>query len=238
MHAKKLISQGADIIDLGAESTRPNASNIDPKNEWARLEPILTAILQEKSTMIIAPKISVDTRNPYVAQQALQLGVDIINDVSGLDDEKMRSLLKDHTCDIVLMHHLGIPANKTCLSLHEDFIASIYSFADERIKTLHDVGIKKERIIFDVGIGFGKTAEQSFVLIKEISYFKTLGVRLLVGHSRKSFLSSFTEKSFSERDLETMVVSNYLAHHEVDFLRLHDIENHSRAFKISRALID
>lgn len=236
-HVEKLALSGAEIIDIGAESTGPQSISLDPNAEWGRLEPILTRVMASRHLFQIPPKISVDTRHSEVAAQALALGVDWINDVTGLDDLKMREVLASASCDIVFMHHLGVPVSQSSLiPLHEDPVSHVYQWALRRIEELTAHGIAKERLIFDVGIGYGKTAEQSLQLIKQISFFKALGVRLLVGHSRKSFLRQFTEKPPSERDLETTTLSLFLAQKEVDYLRVHQVESHARLFRASNSL--
>ncbi len=230
----QMVEEGAEIIDLGAESTGPKAIPIDPIEEWGRLEPILSTILQQKSGMFITPKISIDTRHAYVAEKALALGVDWINDVTGLANKEMRTTVANKACDIVFMHHLGIPVSQSKLiPLNEDPVAHVYQWAEKRISELD---IPHERLIFDIGIGYGKTAEQSLLLLKNINSFKKLGVKLLAGHSRKSFLSQFTQEPAANRDVETVAISHYLAEQEVDFLRVHHINHHARALKVRCAL--
>jgi 2-amino-4-hydroxy-6-hydroxymethyldihydropteridine diphosphokinase/dihydropteroate synthase len=229
-----LVEDGADVVDLGAESTGPKAKSIDPMEEWERLEPILCTILQQKSHMLIAPKISIDTRHAYVAEKALALGVNWINDVTGLDHAKMRAIVANKACDIVFMHHLGVPVSQSKLiPYNEDPVAHVYQWAEKR---LLELDIQRERLIFDIGIGYGKTPEQSLMLLKNISLFKKLGVRLLVGHSRKSFLSQFTQEPAANRDIETVAISEHLAEQEVDYLRVHHINHHARALKVQCAL--
>jgi len=232
-----LITIGADIIDLGAEATGPNAIPITPDEEWKRLQPLLTQLLSEKSNTLIFPKISIDTRHAIIAEKALALGVDWINDVSGLEDPAMQHIVKKNPCDIVFMHHLGIPTHKnTYLPLDQNPVALIYQWAEKRLYELEKLGISRDRLIFDPGIGYGKTAEQSLEIIKNIAVFNQLGVRLLVGHSRKSFLAPFTTQPAEQRDLETLVVSLYLNNKNIDYLRVHDVETHQRGFRVSNAL--
>lgn len=236
--AKQFVENGAEIIDIGAEATGPKATPIDATTEWERLEPVLKSLLQEREHFLIVPKISVDTRHAAVAEKALALGVDWINEVSGLADPAMIALLKNQSCDIVFMHHLGIPVSKQqgTLPLTENPVPLVYAFAKEKISFLESQGISRDRLIFDVGIGFGKNGEQSLELIKHIADFKSLGVRLLVGHSRKVFLTQFISKPYPERDIETNVVSLFLADQPVDYLRVHHVEQCARAFKVKRAL--
>jgi len=233
-HVEQLILSGAEIIDLGAESTRPNAHAVDPEIEWQRLSPLLQTLCSLKSTFIVPPKISIDTRHACVAKKALESGADWINDVSGLEDETMRRVIAEQSCDVVFMHHLGIPFDKkNILPMKENPVFHVYQWAEKRLADLVRRGIDASRLIFDIGIGYGKTAEQSLALIKHIAHFNTLGVRLLVGHSRKSFLTPFTEKPASERDLETTVISLFLAKHNVDYLRVHNTHDHAQVFKVN-----
>lgn len=235
--AKQLVLQGAEIIDIGAEATNPRASAISSTQEWQRLEPVLSIIMQEISYMEISPKISIDTRHAEVAKKALALGVHWINDVSGLDDVKMQESVSASTCDIVLMHHLGIPVDKKIILPRDtDPVDLILDWAHRRINEITEVGIARERIIFDVGIGFGKNPEQSLQLLKHIDAFRQLGTRLLVGHSRKLFLGQFTDKPFAERDIETTISSLFLATKNIEYLRVHNVEMHARSFKVNKAL--
>jgi 2-amino-4-hydroxy-6-hydroxymethyldihydropteridine diphosphokinase / dihydropteroate synthase len=236
--AADFVTSGAEILDIGAEATGPSAIPIDAKTEWQRLEPVLKSILQTRSTMLITPKISIDTHHAEVAEKSLALGIDWINDVSGLDDPSMVNILKQHTCNIVFMHHLGIPVSNQAKTLppHADPVKTIYTWAESRIQQLEKSGISSDRLIFDVGIGFGKTAEQSVEIMQRIAEFKNLGVKLLVGHSRKSFFNLFTPNPFSERDIETLSASLHLANESVDYLRVHNVNATSRAFKVMRSL--
>ena len=232
--AENLVSSGAEILDLGAEATNPGAKPISAETEWARLEPVLQPMLLARSKMLIPPKISIDTRHARVAEKALTLGVDWINDVSGLTDSAMCDVLKNSPCDIVVMHHLSIPSSKThTLPLNEDPVALTYAWLANHFTTLEKRGIQRERLIADIGIGFGKTAEQSLLLLQQIATFKQLGTRLLVGHSRKSFFNIITSASPRERDIETAVSALYFSNH-VDYQRVHAPEHCARASRIAK----
>lgn len=223
-----LVKAGAEIIDIGAEATGPLAAPITPETEWERIAPLLRASYEH---LIIPPKISVDTRHVSTAKKALEQKVDWINDVSGLDDPLMRELLSSASCQVVFMHHLGIPVkNSKLIPFHEDPVKFVYQWAEKR---LDELNIDPSRLIFDMGIGFGKTEEQSLALIKNAELFKQLGVQCLVGHSRKSFLRVLTDKKASERDLETTVISLQLAKQGMDYLRVHHVEAHARAFRVN-----
>jgi 2-amino-4-hydroxy-6-hydroxymethyldihydropteridine diphosphokinase/dihydropteroate synthase len=233
-----LVNAGADILDIGAESTAPNAPFVDAATEWQRLEPVLHAILQSSHAFHIKPLISVDTRHPDVAAKALALGVDWINDVSGLDNPAMRHImLSAKTADCVVMHHLTIPASReSVIPRDQDPVAFVYEWAAKRLDELEKFGLSRERIIFDPGIGFGKTAEQSLLLLKHCEIFRQLGVRLLIGHSRKSFFSVFTQQAAANRDIETVASSLFLMNKPVDYLRVHNVEACARGIKVIRAM--
>lgn len=237
-HAENLISHGAEIIDIGAESTSPSATPIDAETEWQRLAPVLKIILENKNAFLIPPKISVDTRHVTTAEKILNLGVDWINDVSGLENPDMISLLRNQNQQIIFMHHLGIPVSKQSgvLPIDQDPVPFVFEWAEKKLISLEKLGIDLDRLIFDVGIGFGKTHSQCLELIKNISFFKKLGVKMLVGHSRKVFLTQFTHYDYPERDLETNVVSLFLANQSVDYLRVHNVESCSRSLKVAKAL--
>lgn len=232
-----LVTAGADILDFGAEATGPNATPLTPEEEWKRLAPLLTQTFAKKTNWLVSPKISVDTRHALVAEKALALGVDWINDVSGLEDPAMHQVINSHRCDVVFMHHLGIPVNKNhYLPLNQDPTQCVYQWAEQRLKELEKARINPSRLIFDPGIGYGKTAEQSLEIIKNIDVFHKLGIRLLVGHSRKSFLTKFTSKPAEKRDIETMLISLHLAKKSVDYLRVHNVEINAQGVKIANEM--
>lgn len=236
--ASALVAAGAEIIDLGAEATNPAATTISATTEWQRLEPVLNAILAASPNLLIPPKISIDTRHASVANKALALGVDWINDVSGLQDVAMREIVKAQACDIVVMHNLGIPANENItLPWHENAVTCVLQWAEQRLTEITQYGIAPERLIFDVGIGFGKTTEQSLVLLQHCASLHKLGTRLLIGHSRKRFLSQFTVEPYAERDLATTVLSLFLAQQQIHYLRVHNVAMHTQAFKIASHFI-
>jgi 2-amino-4-hydroxy-6-hydroxymethyldihydropteridine diphosphokinase / dihydropteroate synthase len=237
--AKHLFSTGADIIDIGAESTRPGAILLSPKDEWQRLEPVLKNLKAIWPKNSFQPKISIDTRNPETAAKALEFGIDFLNDVSGLENAKMRSVALESNVKLIFMHHLTIPpSSENIIDEKLDVVTEIYRWAETQILSLTKFGIQEERLIFDVGIGFGKSKEQSFDLIKNIAKFKNLNLPLLVGHSRKSFLTLFTAEPPEKRDIETAVISNYLAEQKVDYLRLHNVDFTMRVLKIQAKVSD
>jgi dihydropteroate synthase len=214
-----VLNDGADIIDIGAESTRPGATPISASDEWGRLAPVLEGI-----TALDVP-FSVDTRHALTATKSLIFGANWINDVSGFENPDMVAVVRDSNCKLVVMHSLSIPADKSVVMQEEDVVQALLVWARARLALLEKSGIARERIIFDPGIGFGKTAQQSRSIIDNIKEFKSLGVPIMVGHSRKSFLGGALE----ERDAKTLEVSRFLAAQGVDYLRVHDIAGHKAA---------
>jgi len=223
---QSLENEGAEVIDIGAESTRPYASELSPDEEWNRLSPILEKISHIK----IKAEISIDTRHPETAERAISAGVHWINDVSGFENPEMINVVKNSNVKIVFMHNLGIPANKQKTIPDKDNpVKTVCSWAETKIKLFENSGISKERLIFDPGIGFGKNAEQSLQLIKSASDFKKIGTKIMFGHSRKSFIALFSDKQASERDIETFAISCHLYQCGIDYLRVHDAEGNIRA---------
>ena len=224
---QQLVLDGADIIDIGAEATGPGAVALSSTQEWQRLAESLPVLL--KTSCIIPPKISLDTQHATTAARGLEMGVDWINDQSGLTNSAMVGVLKNASCDVVFMHQLGLPVDKSkTLSLSENGVATVHAWAEQQMRML-----PKSRLIFDVGIGFGKSAEQSLEILQKMNMFKDLRMRLLIGHSRKSFLKLFTNVPAAQRDLETVAVSLALQDH-VDYLRVHNVAAHAAVFKTNK----
>ena len=221
-HAQKLINEGADIIDIGAESTRPNANLITEIEEWNRLKNIIPNLIELAHSQ--NKQISLDTRNSSTAKKALDLGVDIINDVSGLNDPNMGNIIHSYNKPIIINHNLGLPASPDItIDEKQNAIEEIKKWGTEKINTLKsEYNISKERIIFDVGIGFGKTPQQSLYILENIQEFKTLGTEIYVGHSRKSFLKLFSQKNTEEKDILTANFSAKIANH-VNYIRIHNV---------------
>jgi 2-amino-4-hydroxy-6-hydroxymethyldihydropteridine diphosphokinase / dihydropteroate synthase len=223
---------GVHIIDIGAESTRPGASIVPPELEWTRLQNSLMRVREIVGRKLSGPMISVDTRNAQTAVRALSAGADWINDVSGLSDPDMISVLRETRNPFVIMHHLGIPADpKIVLDPHGDLVGDLKSWLWNKLDLLDRHGISAERVIFDPGIGFGKSAYQSIALLKRNQEFASLPVRILIGHSRKSFMKVWSEGDMGERDALTLGASLGLASRGADILRVHTPEEHLKALQ-------
>lgn len=232
--AQKLFDEGAEIIDIGAESTRPGSTPVSPAQEWQALQPIINAINTHWRNQSFKPKISIDTRHYETAEKALALNIDWINDVTGFADPAMQQAVAQSSAKCVVMHNLGVPPTReNVLSTQPDPCQQVLAWAEQRLNSLLKAGIKPEQLIFDIGIGFGKTPQQTIYLLNNIEQFKQLNIPLLVGHSRKSFLNMFGEKLAHERDLETAILSYHLAQHGVDYLRVHNAKANAQAVKMA-----
>ena len=231
-HVEAMIDAGVHVIDVGGESTRPGATEVDPELEWSRIEPVIERLTERRAGIRPRPLLSLDTRHAEVAAKGLELGVDIINDVSGLTCPDMLALARDSDCDWVAMHHVTIPADpQTTLPDDEDPFDAVEAWLLERMEAWDAEGLDPERIIFDPGIGFGKNRLQSLRLLRRAGEFRRHGLRVLVGHSRKSFMKSFTGGDEVTRDLATIGASLHLCAQGVDIIRVHDVPGHVAAYR-------
>jgi len=228
-HAKKLIEDGVDIIDVGGESTRPGASPVSEEEELRRVIPVIKEMARrrdgetamERKKKII---ISIDTYKSNVARKSIEAGANMINDVSGLTkDPDMIHLAAKLNCPIVIMHNEGIPATKPCRGAlparPSNVIQNVYRWLQKQTNFAIRNGVKRENIIIDPGIGFGKTPEEDLALVENLSYFKSLDFPILVGTSRKSFI----KKLFLKSDLETKSkeLSELAIKNGADIVRVH-----------------
>jgi len=235
---RELIDEGASVIDIGAESTRPGAHSIGPKDEWSRLEPILKEVKKGLTAEYPWVKWSVDTRYAETAAKLGEYGVTWLNDVSGGENSQMVETCKSHGGDVVFMHQLGLPADpRQVIPSEEDPVEFLLKWAHERIAYFESWKVDRQRLVFDPGIGFGKTADQSIEILSRLNEFRVLGSRILVGHSRKSFLKLISKQDPKNRDLETQIVSCNLVSRGVDYLRVHDVKGNERAIR-ARLLIE
>lgn len=222
---------GVSILDLGAESTRPNALSISYKEEWKRLEPFLKPLCElYGGSQSLKPLISVDTRHAQTVEAALKWGVHIVNDVSGLKEPEMLSPLKGSGVAYVLTHSLDVPVNPKNI-LKGDPLETLSIWLEKKLEILEKHQIPKELIFFDPGIGFGKNSLQSLRILRNLKVFHEFPVRLLIGHSRKSFMGDFSSCDAAFRDPETVGVSMGLIKQGVDVLRVHNPEIHIRAYR-------
>jgi 2-amino-4-hydroxy-6-hydroxymethyldihydropteridine diphosphokinase / dihydropteroate synthase len=226
------VTAGAALIDLGAESTRPGATPLTADEEWARLEPPLAALVDRYAADVLRPRFSIDTYHVEAARRALALGADVVNDVSGLTAPAMIELAAGSAGDWVAMHNLGLPADRArTLPADQDPVAIVERWLEERIAQWQRAGLDLARVVFDPGVGFGKNALQSLRLMRDVRRFHRFGLRVLVGHSRKSFMHAIATAERRDRDLFTVGASLALCDAGVDILRVHDVAAHTAAYR-------
>jgi 2-amino-4-hydroxy-6-hydroxymethyldihydropteridine diphosphokinase/dihydropteroate synthase len=230
--AAQLFADGAELIDLGAESTRPGATPLSADEEWARLEPVLGRLADRYRGALLRPRLSVDTYHPSTARRALALGADVINDVSGLTSPAMLELAAASGAELVAMHNLGVPADRArVLPAGEDPTSLVVQWLEQRLGEWERAGMNLSRIVFDPGIGFGKNALQSLRLLRNVERLHPFGLRILVGHSRKSFMHQVATARREDRDLFTIGASLKLCESGVDILRVHNVGAHVAAYR-------
>lgn len=232
-HASKLLCAGADVIDLGAESTRPNAARVDWQEECRRLRPCLGAIRQRYPEAVI----SVDTRNAGTAAMALQAGCDIINDVSGCrHDPALLDVLIQFRPGYVLMHSQGTPENMQRDPAYADVVAEVRDFLEQTLNMLVRAGVPEDRIVLDPGIGFGKTLAHNLELLRHIDSFLQFGRPVLAGVSMKSMFGSLAGLAENERGEATAVTSALLFAKGVTWHRVHEVARVRSALLLAQAL--
>ncbi len=218
-HGLKMAADGAAIIDVGAESTRPGSEPVSAKEQIKRAIPVIEAIAGKSKVLI-----SVDTYNHEVAKAALDAGAAFINDITALSDERMGTLAAKYGVLVVLMHIKGTPATMQNEPKYDDVVGEVLAFLLDRAKKAEKSGIPKERIFIDPGIGFGKTLEHNLELLRNIGRFVDSGYRVLVGTSRKAFISKITGREKpSERIFGTAATVALCAAAGVSIVRVHDV---------------
>ena len=222
--AEEMVAAGADVIDVGGESTRPGADPVTVPEEIDRVVPVIEALAD------LGVPISVDTRKAVVAAAALDAGAEIVNDVSGLSDPEMRFVVADHDASLVLMHSLSAPVDPDRSRVYDDVVDDVLQELSEQVLLAQRAGIPREDIIVDPGCGFGKDAGESFELVDRLGEFEALGCGLMVGHSRKSMFSDVADAG-GDRLPPTLAVTAMAAERGVDVVRVHDVEENAAVLR-------
>lgn len=226
-HCEQLVLEGADILDLGGESSRPGAPSLTEQEEWARLEPVLTQVLR------LNVPVSVDTCKAGVMRRALDLGVDIINDIRALQAPGAEAAVVAHGhCGVCLMHMQGDPASMQSRPHYGDVLEEVAAFLKERARVLLDQGVASARICLDPGIGFGKTPQHNVALLQRQPELLALGFPLLVGWSRKSTLEVVTGRSVDDRLVPSIAAALACVQLGARVLRVHDVADTVAALKV------
>lgn len=225
-HAQKLVDEGADIIDAGAESTRPGHTPIEAEEELARLQPVLADLVQT-----IDKPVSIDTSKAVVARYALNAGVAMVNDVWGLQkDPAMADTIAEGAAAVVIMH------NRASVEADLDILADMRRFFDISLGLADKAGIPRHRIILDPGIGFGKTKAQDLAALRGLDTLRAYGLPLLVGVSRKSLFGHLLGADVDARLIGTLAANLVAAQHGARIFRVHDVAEHVQAFKVFDAI--
>ena len=231
-YAYNLFLLGADIVDVGGESTRPGSKPVNQKEEWKRIEKIIKSIDKKVP-------LSLDTRKSEIMSKGIKIGIKIINDVSGLSyDTKTIDVLKKNKIPFVIQHSQGTPENMQKNPVYKNELLDIYDFFEAKIEFLRSKGIKHKNIMIDPGIGFGKNLKHNMNLIRNVSIFHTLGFPILLGLSRKKFIKDLSGKNDTkERVGGTIASSLYSMMQGVQVLRIHDVNELMQSIKVFKQLI-
>ncbi len=233
-HAREMIAQGVDIIDIGGESTRPGSLPVPADEETKRTAPVIRALRTEWDGLI-----SIDTSKAAVAKAAIESGADIVNDVSGLRaDPQMADVCATSRCGVVVMHMQGTPQNMQVAPHYADVVSEVADFFNERMASLTAQGIDPENICVDPGIGFGKTLDQNIALLKAMNQIAPAGRPLLLGVSRKSCIAGILESTdIKERDWPTVAITSWARQHGTMLHRVHEVRPNLQALRMTEAIM-
>jgi len=233
-HTKRMVEEGADIIDVGGESTRPGTQPVSLEEELRRVIPVV-----EKLASQVEVPISIDTTKAGVAKEALEAGAVMVNDISALRfDTKMAPLISERGVPVVLMHMRGTPRTMQHHVVYDCLVSEINSFLRERIEYAESVGIDSQKIIVDPGIGFGKSVpDGNLKIIKNLSFFKNLGKPILIGPSRKAFIGSVLNLGVEEREEGNAAAISLAINNGAKIIRVHDVKKMKRVAQMVDAIL-
>jgi len=233
-HALRLEAEGAAILDIGGESTRPYAQPVEAAEELRRVMPVIRELSQKTSL-----PISIDTHKAEVAREAIAAGAQIVNDVTALrGDSRMIEVLLETGAAVCLMHMQGTPQTMQDNPVYQNVVAEVAGFLEERLRIVQSAGVPRERVAIDPGIGFGKRLEHNLMLLREIDRFHSLGCAILVGHSRKRFIAELIGDFSADRLPGTVAVALALARKGVQILRVHDVGAVAQALRVFEAVTE
>ncbi|MBN2821965.1 MAG: dihydropteroate synthase [Coriobacteriia bacterium] len=229
---RQIVVQGASIIDVGGESTRPGADEVSIAEEIARARPVVGGLARE-----LGVPVSIDTRHSQVAEACLGVGAAIINDVSGFRDPKMVEVAAGSDAGVVVMHMLGEPRTMQVAPHYDDVVAEVVAYLAGQAEMLERAGMERERIAIDPGIGFGKTLEQNVELLRRLDEIAALGYPVLVGGSRKSMIGMILGETDPGQRLEgSLAVAAWAVTHGADIVRVHDVIETARLLRVTSLL--
>jgi dihydropteroate synthase len=232
--AKEMVAEGADVIDIGGESTRPGSRKISVSEEIERIVPLIKILARETDVVL-----SADTYKHEVAEKAIEAGASIVNDISAFSlDKKLFDVVKDAGCGYILMHMQGTPADMQKSPFYKDVISEIYGFFEERLKWISDRGINLQKVVIDPGIGFGKRLEDNLAILNNTGRFAKLGRPVLIGASRKSFIGKLLNDIPADERLEGSLASAVIAYAKgASIFRVHDVKETRRALTVASSIL-
>ena len=235
MQARRMIADGADIIDVGGESTRPGADSVEEAEELRRTRPVVEALSREWDGLV-----SIDTTKAAVAEAALAAGAQIVNDVTALlGDVRMVEVVRDHDAGVVVMHMQGEPRTMQLNPQYDDVVEDVRNYFLERFEVLTAAGIQSERICFDPGIGFGKSLEHNLALLAKLERLEVEGRPLLIGVSRKSFIGMVLERdAVEDREWPTVALTAYTREQGARVHRVHSVKENREALRMVEAVME
>jgi dihydropteroate synthase len=232
--ALQLEGEGARIIDIGGESTRPGAQPVEIDEELLRVVPIVARLVRQSQVLI-----SIDTTKAQVARAALEAGAHIVNDISGLIfDPQMPKICADANAGVICMHIRGTPQTMQDDPRYDDVVADVRGFLDARLSALERLGISRRQVVIDPGIGFGKTADHNLEILGNIGRFRSLGRPVCIGHSRKRFLKKLFGRPVDERQFATIGVAVAVALQGAEIIRVHDVAATRDAILACRTVLE
>ena len=217
-HAKEMIYEGADIIDIGAESSKPGSEPVSSKVQIKKIEPVVEAIRE-----ISDIPISIDTRSSDVIKKLTKYRINIVNDISSLQDMELINVIKENNLMVSLMHMQGVPKNMQDNPAYDDVVTDVYDYLEKKVELCVNSGINKSDIIIDPGFGFGKTLDHNYLLLNSLKKYTKLGCRILSGISRKSMIGSVINKPPSERLYGSLAATVLAIRNKANILRVHDV---------------
>ncbi len=231
-HAKEMVEDGADIIDIGGESSRPGASPALTEEELARVLPVVEGLVDE-----ISVHVSIDTCKSEVARRSLEAGAHIVNDITALQgDAEMAKVVVEMNAGVILMHMSGTPRTMQHSPVYNDVVSEVSSWLQRRIEEAETGGIPPDRIVIDPGIGFGKTVDHNLEILRRLDEFRHLNKPILIGTSRKSFIGKILDLPVNNRIEGTAATITWAIAHGADMVRVHDVKTMRRVARMTDAL--
>jgi len=232
-HAHRIIQEGADIIDIGAESSKPGSESISSAKQIRKIEPVVDAIRSYSNI-----PISIDTRSSEVIRKLLKYKINIVNDISSLEDIELLSIIKDYNLKVSLMHMKGKPINMQDNPTYGNVIDEIYSYLESKVKLCINHGIDKSKIIIDPGFGFGKTLDHNYIILNNLKKFNDLGCEVLSGISRKSMIGNVINKPPEDRLYGSLAATLIAIKNLSTILRVHDVRETKILLNFKNLILD